>query len=194
MKPYFKIIDMFLNSLFSWCVRSLFSCYRLPLLAQTWPQTGTITKQKLKDPQKTQLTINNETKKVWCLSWTDLCLHHRGSLGAKGVVEGDGVAKHTAGISTVAILLPFTDWQIWERERKEMENISESRKTKFPRHFVKVRERKDRRGWEFVNEKKKKKKDFTRFSQVEGRERGRKRKERINPCSFMKNKKKKCPN
>lgn len=46
------------------------------------------------------------------MSRTDLRLHHRGGLGAEGVVEGDGVAKHTAGIPTAAVLLPFTHRQV----------------------------------------------------------------------------------
>lgn len=43
---------------------------------------------------------------------TDLRLHHRGGLGPEGVVEGDGVAEHTAGVPTAAVLLPFTHRQV----------------------------------------------------------------------------------
>lgn len=58
-------------------------------------------------------------EKGWCLSKTDLRLHHRGSLGSKGVVKGDGVAKNTAGIPTAAVLLPFTHQQVWDQERQK---------------------------------------------------------------------------
>lgn len=48
---------------------------------------------------------------------TDLRLHHRGGLGPEGVVEGNGVAEHTAGVPTAAVLLPFTHRQVWRGGR-----------------------------------------------------------------------------
>lgn len=46
------------------------------------------------------------------MSGTDLRLHHRGGLGAEGVVEGDGVAEYTAGVPAATVLLPFTHRQV----------------------------------------------------------------------------------
>lgn len=51
---------------------------------------------------------------------TDLRLHHRGGLGPEGVVEGDGVAEHTAGVPTAAVLLPFTHRQVWRGGRTKV--------------------------------------------------------------------------
>lgn len=69
-------------------------------------------------------------KKVRCLLTTDLRLHHRGGLGAEGVVEGDGVAEHTAGVPTTAVLLPFTHRQVWRggrtRVTRRPERLSEN--------------------------------------------------------------------
>lgn len=79
---------------------------------------------------------------------TDLRLHNRGGLGTEGVVEGDGVTKHTAGIPTAAVLLPFTHRQVWERERKETENMSKSggnKRQNVSGDFVKTRKQKDTR-------------------------------------------------
>lgn len=99
---------------------------------------------------------------------TDLRLHHRGGLGPEGVVEGDGVAEHTAGVPTAAVLLPFTHRQVWRGGRTKVtrgpERLGENgRATK----------KENTRSSEFMNEK----------------ERVRERGERVNARSFTQRKK-----